>query len=89
LGGVAGALAKLQAYKRQMGWTFPWASSFGGDFNFDFNVHVTEEQQRQGGIEYNYRREGRFAEPLRTPVRLSSLRCPEPTRPRTRAKGPA
>src|SRR5499425_2389348 len=49
-------LAKLQAYKRRMGWTFPWASSFGGDFNFDFNVSVTEEQQREGGIEYNYRR---------------------------------
>jgi predicted dithiol-disulfide oxidoreductase (DUF899 family) len=50
-------LAKLQAYKRRMGWTFPWASSFGGDFNFDFNVWFTEEQQREGGIEYNYRRE--------------------------------
>src|SRR5215813_5798006 len=51
-------LAKLQAYKRRMGWTFPWASSFGGDFNADFNVSFTEEQQkREGGIEYNYRRE--------------------------------
>jgi predicted dithiol-disulfide oxidoreductase (DUF899 family) len=50
-------LEKLQAYKRRMGWTFPWASSFGSDFNFDFNVAFTEEQQRQGGIEYNYRRE--------------------------------
>jgi len=50
-------LAKLQAYKRRMGWTFPWASSFGGDFNADFNVRFTEEQQREGGIEYNYRRE--------------------------------
>ncbi|SRR5579871_3774473 len=50
-------LAKLQAYKRRMGWTFPWASSFGGDFNADFNVWFTEEQQREGGIEYNYRRE--------------------------------
>jgi predicted dithiol-disulfide oxidoreductase (DUF899 family) len=50
-------LAKLQAYKRRMGWTFPWASSFGGDFNFDFSVGFTGEQQRQGGIEYNYRRE--------------------------------
>jgi predicted dithiol-disulfide oxidoreductase (DUF899 family) len=50
-------LAKLQAYKRRMGWTFPWASSFGGDFNVDFNVRFTEEQQREGGIEYNYRRE--------------------------------
>src|SRR3712207_3662790 len=50
-------LAKLQAYKRRMGWTFPWASSFGSDFNADFNVWFTEEQQREGGIEYNYRRE--------------------------------
>jgi predicted dithiol-disulfide oxidoreductase (DUF899 family) len=40
-----------------MGWTFPWASSFGTDFNFDFHVSFTEEQQRNGGIEYNYRRE--------------------------------
>jgi len=56
-------LAKLQAYKRRMGWTFPWASSFGGDFNFDFSVGFTEEQQRKGGIEYNYRREAAF--PLR------------------------
>ena len=49
-------LQKLQAYKRRMGWTFPWASSFGDDFNFDFNVSITEEQQRAGGVEYNYRR---------------------------------
>jgi predicted dithiol-disulfide oxidoreductase (DUF899 family) len=51
-------LAKLQGYKRRMGWTFPWASSLGSDFNLDFNVRVTEEQQREGGVEYNYRREG-------------------------------
>src|SRR5213083_1343571 len=50
-------LAKLQAYKRRMGWTFPWASSFGSDFNFDFSVGFTEDQQREEGIEYNYRRE--------------------------------
>src|SRR5437762_7629185 len=50
-------LAKLQAYKRRMGWTFPWASSFGSDFNFDFGVGFTEEQQREGSVEYNYRRE--------------------------------
>jgi len=49
-------LAKLQAYKQRMGWTFPWASSFGGDFNFDYSSSFTEEQQR-AGIEYNYRRE--------------------------------
>src|SRR5246500_4533459 len=51
-------LAKLQAYKRRMGWTFPWASSLGSDFNFDFNISFTEEQQREGGIEYNYQRGG-------------------------------
>jgi predicted dithiol-disulfide oxidoreductase (DUF899 family) len=51
-------LAKLQAYKRRMGWTFPWASSHGSDFNFDFNVAFTEEQQRTGTIEYNYERAG-------------------------------
>src|SRR2546422_3372557 len=49
-------LAKLQAYKRRMGGTFPWAASFGTDFNFRFNVSVTEEQQREGAVEYNYRR---------------------------------
>jgi predicted dithiol-disulfide oxidoreductase (DUF899 family) len=47
-------LAKLQAYKRRMGWSFPWASSSGSDFNYDFNVSVTEAQQREGVIEYNY-----------------------------------
>jgi predicted dithiol-disulfide oxidoreductase (DUF899 family) len=51
-------LAKLQAYKRRMGWTFSWASSFGNDFNFDFNVSFTEEQQRAAVIEYNYERGG-------------------------------
>src|ERR1700757_4217582 len=49
-------LAKLQAFKRRMGWTFPWASSFGTDFNFDFNVGFTKEQQHKGGIEKNYAR---------------------------------
>ncbi len=49
-------LAKLQAYKRRTSWTFPWASSFGGNFNFDFCASFTEEQQREG-IEYNFTRE--------------------------------
>jgi predicted dithiol-disulfide oxidoreductase (DUF899 family) len=49
-------LDKLQAFKRRMKWTFPWASSFGTDFNFNFNVSLTEEQQREGP-EYNYERE--------------------------------
>jgi predicted dithiol-disulfide oxidoreductase (DUF899 family) len=59
-------LAKLQAYKRRLGWTFPWASSFGGEFNFDFNVSITEEQQRAGGVEYNYER-GTHAIDLKEP----------------------
>jgi predicted dithiol-disulfide oxidoreductase (DUF899 family) len=50
-------LAKLQAYKQRMGWTFPWASSYGNDFNFDFSTSFTEEEQSEKGIEYNYRRE--------------------------------
>jgi predicted dithiol-disulfide oxidoreductase (DUF899 family) len=47
-------LAKLQAYKRRMGWSFPWASSFGSDFNYDFQVSFTKEQQQSGAVEYNF-----------------------------------
>jgi predicted dithiol-disulfide oxidoreductase (DUF899 family) len=55
LGAVSLApLAKLQAYKRRMGWSFPWASSHAGDFNHDFNVSFTEDQQRSGNLDYNY-----------------------------------
>ena len=50
-------LEKLQAFKRRMGWTFPWASSAPGDFNRDFNVWFTEAEQHEGGIDYNYRQE--------------------------------
>jgi predicted dithiol-disulfide oxidoreductase (DUF899 family) len=51
------SLAKLRAFKQRMGWTFPWASSFASDFNADFNVFFTEEQERSGTVEYNYKRE--------------------------------
>jgi predicted dithiol-disulfide oxidoreductase (DUF899 family) len=44
----------IQRYKRRMGWSFPWASSLGSDFNFDFDVSITEEQQRGGTVEYNF-----------------------------------
>jgi predicted dithiol-disulfide oxidoreductase (DUF899 family) len=48
-------LENIQAYKRRMGWSFPWASSYGSDFNYDFGVSYTEEQQRQGAVvEYNF-----------------------------------
>jgi predicted dithiol-disulfide oxidoreductase (DUF899 family) len=70
-------LAKLQAYKRRMGWTFPWASSFGGDFNSDFNVSFTEEQQREGVVEYNYERGGHAmdATPVPEPVAQLAATC--------------
>jgi predicted dithiol-disulfide oxidoreductase (DUF899 family) len=48
-------LAKLEAYKRRMGWTFPWASSLSSEFNYDFNVSFTVEQRREGSVEYNFR----------------------------------
>ena len=48
-------LAKLQGYKQRMGWSFPWASSFGSDFNYDYHVARTEEEQRSGPVEYNFR----------------------------------
>src|ERR671925_964907 len=48
-------VAALTAYKQRMGWTFPWASSLNSDFNYDFNTSVTEEQQRSGAVDYNYR----------------------------------
>jgi predicted dithiol-disulfide oxidoreductase (DUF899 family) len=47
-------LEKIQAYKRRMGWSFPWASSSGSEFNYDFDVSSTEEDQQRGFVEYNY-----------------------------------
>jgi len=60
-------LAKLQAYKARMGWTFPWASSSDSAFNFDFNVSYTEAQQRAGDIEYNFERGGHAMDITPTP----------------------
>ena len=48
-------LGKLQAYKRRMGWTFPWASSFGSDFNYDYHVSHTDEEWQSGAVDYNFR----------------------------------
>ncbi|MPW20214.1 DUF899 domain-containing protein [Paraburkholderia sp. CNPSo 3157] len=63
-------LARLQAYRKRMGWTFPWASASGSDFNFDFNVSFTAEQQRAGTVEYNFERGGHAmdVEPAPEPV---------------------
>jgi predicted dithiol-disulfide oxidoreductase (DUF899 family) len=71
-------LAKLQAYKRRMGWAFPWASSLGGDFNFDFNVSFSEAQQRAGDIEYNYARNAHAMDatgPVPEPVACFAAAC--------------
>lgn len=60
-------LAKLTEFKKRMGWTFDWASSAGSDFNRDFNVWFTPEEQQSGGIEYNYRREPAMPAPAPQP----------------------
>lgn len=52
-------LARLLDYRQRMGWSFPWASSAPGDFNRDFSVGFSEQEQREG-IDYNYRREPGF-----------------------------
>ncbi len=46
--------AKLDAYKRRMGWSFPWASSHGSDFNFDFGVAHTRQEWEAGAVAYNF-----------------------------------
>src|ERR1022692_653946 len=48
-------IAKLQTYKQRMGWSFPWASSSGSDFNYDFGVAHTKEEWESGAVDYNYR----------------------------------
>jgi predicted dithiol-disulfide oxidoreductase (DUF899 family) len=48
-------LEKIEAYRRRMGWSFPWASSYGSDFNFDYGVSFTPEQLAAGEVSYNYR----------------------------------
>jgi predicted dithiol-disulfide oxidoreductase (DUF899 family) len=65
-------LANMQAFKRRMGWNFPWASSLDSDFNFDFEVSVTEQQQREGSVDYNFQR-------------AAAARSGDPPKPRARA----
>jgi predicted dithiol-disulfide oxidoreductase (DUF899 family) len=48
-------LEKLMAYRRRMGWKFPWVSSHGSDFNFDYHVSFTKEELASGKVMYNYR----------------------------------
>ena len=69
--------AKLAAYKKRLGWRFPYASSYGGEFNYDFNVSLTEAQQRAGGTEYNYQRGGHPIEQanIPEPVKQFAANC--------------
>ena len=66
-------IAKLEAYKQRMGWNFPWASAHTGDFNFDFNVSITEAQQRAGGYEYNYRASRQATDPAKLPAPVKNF----------------
>jgi predicted dithiol-disulfide oxidoreductase (DUF899 family) len=86
-------LPKLQAYKRRMNWTFPWASSFGGDFNFEFSVSYTKEQQGRVSNTTSPANRSYLGAPLRRAAvcqqRTSSPPCAEPIRPPFIANGPA
>ena len=50
-------LADIEAFRRRMGWTFPWVSSFGTSFNHDFGVSFTREEMSRGAVDYNYVRQ--------------------------------
>ena len=50
-------LAKIQAYQQRMGWSFPWASSYDSDFNFDFGVAHTQQEWEAGAVAYNFGQE--------------------------------
>lgn len=47
-------LAKIEAFKKRMGWRFPWVSSYGNDFNRDFHVSFTKDEMASGKVDYNY-----------------------------------
>ena len=50
-------LADIEAFRRRMGWTFPWVSSFGTSFNHDFGVNFSQEEMSRGAVDYNYTRQ--------------------------------
>jgi predicted dithiol-disulfide oxidoreductase (DUF899 family) len=47
-------LPEIEAFQKRMGWTFKWLSSFGSDFNFDYQVSATKDEQAKGKVYYNY-----------------------------------
>ena len=66
-------LEELIAYERRMGWSFPWVSSLGSDFKYDYGAAFTEEQQRHGA-EYNFRHVERPPWPQREGMSAFALR---------------
>jgi predicted dithiol-disulfide oxidoreductase (DUF899 family) len=56
-------IAKLEAYKKRMGWSFRWFSSFNNDFNFDYGVSFTKDQVA-GGATINYGAQNKFGEEI-------------------------
>ena len=64
-------LAKLEPFKARKGWTFPWYSSYGSDFNYDFHVTLDEAV---APVEYNYRDRAELAAGGRSPS--TAARCP-------------
>lgn len=79
-------LAQLLAYRKRMGWSFPWASSHGNDFNYDFNVSFTEAQQRGGEVEYNYTRGGHAMDVTPPPAPVAQFAATCGTDPATYAR---
>jgi predicted dithiol-disulfide oxidoreductase (DUF899 family) len=47
-------LDEIERYRKRMGWRFPWVSSFGSDFNYDYRVSFTEDDLAKGAVSYNY-----------------------------------
>src|ERR1700734_2173234 len=47
-------LAEIEAFKKRMGWRFPWLSSYGSDFNYDYQVSFAKEEAATGKVYYNY-----------------------------------
>ena len=74
-------LAKISAYKKRMGWSFPWVSSYGSDFNFDYHVSFTPEQIAEGKAYYNYAVrpiECRTSRASASSTRMREARCSTP-----------
>ncbi|MGH8446928.1 MAG: DUF899 domain-containing protein [Solimonas sp.] len=79
-------LAKLLAYRERMGWSFAWASSQGSDFNHDFGVAFTAQEQRDGTLEYNYRLGGHAMDEKDVPPIVAEIAAGVGTDPLTYAR---